>query len=240
MNTIYMQKCRKIVNRGVYIVNDVSIGCLNLIVPHIVYMAGDVFTLQRDYNFGLYSLWAILKCLIWNWQRSFWTERQEMRSLLLTEKCQNQKTVLEKNASRAKQEHHTELGGWFHTILWLNGTGRDPFMENDCWPWDCSFRSILNRTSRFFLVCYPSEGRCVNEALLLHMYWCVNHPGKGFPGGMCNRVNPTCNGKFDVDTTKVCDALLKQIKDGEVFWHQSLKLLPLFFFSLMETFALVD
>jgi len=56
MNTIYMQKCRKIVNRGVYIVNDVSIGCLNLIVPHIVYMAGDVFTLQRDYNFGLYSL----------------------------------------------------------------------------------------------------------------------------------------------------------------------------------------
>jgi hypothetical protein len=49
---------------------------------------------------------------------------------------------------------------------------------------------------------------------------------------MCNRVNPTCNGKFDVDTTKVCDALLKQIKDGEVFWHQSLKLLPLFFFHL--------
>lgn len=167
-----MQKCRRnCKSRSMYIVNDVSLGCLNIIVPHILYMAGDVFTFQRDYNFSLYSLWAILKCLIWNWQRYFWTEWQEMRRfLLLTEKSQNQKTLKEKTEAELNKNITPSLVGWFHTILWLSGTSRDPFVENDCWPWDCSFQSMLNRTSSFFLVCHPSEKRCVKEALLLHMY----------------------------------------------------------------------
>jgi len=59
---------------------------------------------------------------------------------------------------------------------------------------------------------------CQGSIIASHVLVCyLNHPGKGFKDGMCNRVNPTCNGRFDVDTTKVCDALLKQIKDGEVF-----------------------
>jgi len=81
---------------------------------------------------------------------------------------------------------------------------------------------------------------CQGSIIASHVLICyLNHPGKGFPGGMCNRVNPTCNGRFDVDTTKVCDALLKQIKVGKFFDTKVLNFCPCFF-SLMETFALVD